>query len=110
MSKTRDIQDVGIVFGDWKLIPLDGENWELCHRHVTKATAKAKRNGTAGMARWHRLGRYYQYGNIDSALAYAADAEVKADARDAAMDIREALAEYESIASFFRESVRGMVE
>lgn len=50
-SKTKDIQNVGITFGDWKLVKMDGDNWELCHRHVTGDTPSTRKNGTAGKVR-----------------------------------------------------------
>ena len=88
---SKDIQNIGVEFGNWKLVPLDSNNWELCHWHVTKDTAKARANGTAGKLRWHRLGRYYQYDTIHLALEYAADAEVKSVGESARVDLLYAL-------------------
>lgn len=101
----KDAQDAGIVFGDWKLLPMDSLNWELCHRHVTKATPGAVRNGTAGTVSWHRLGRYYDHHTIGAALRYAADAELKAGAKEREIPIRAALEEYEEILRDFTEAV-----
>jgi len=97
MAKQRDIQTIGVTFGDWKLVPVDDRNWELCHRHVTADTAGARRAGTAGTTRWHRLGRYYSWNTVDAALGYAADVELKEGTAEGARDIHAALAEYREI-------------
>jgi hypothetical protein len=108
VSEKDDIQTKGLVFGDWKLVPLGGTstgNWELCHRHATKATAKTIANGTAGKVRWNRLGRYYQANTFGLALLYAADCEAKEGCTETEMQIREWLAEYERIAQSLIEAV-----
>ena len=33
----------GIVFGDWKLLPMDSLNWELCHWHEASHGRNSKR-------------------------------------------------------------------
>lgn len=97
MGKKKDIQNNGIVFGDWKMVPLDSNNWELCHRHVTKETNASRSNGTAGTVRWHRCGRYYQHDTFANALRYVADEELKRGCADEAKSITDALREYERI-------------
>ena len=77
-------QTNGIVFGDWKLVPVDSRNWELCHRHVAKATGRHK-GGTR--PQWNRLGRFYQCTTFDAAIQYAADCELKEKAHGRQMEI-----------------------
>ena len=81
----------GIEFGDWKLIPMDANNWELAHRHATQ------RGENKGRVQWNRLGRYYQWNTIPSALRYAADIEAKERHSDVAATFKEYLAEYEEV-------------
>lgn len=95
MEKKRDIQDIGVVFGDWKLVPLDSNNWELCHRHVTKDTASARANGTVGTVKWHRLGRYYQFNTVHLALEYAADWDIR-NGNEESMELGEYIDELEA--------------
>ena len=97
MAKNRDIQDIGIVFGDWKLIPLDEPNWELCHRHETGENARSRKSGNVGEVRWHRLGRYYQYNTFHLAIQYAADCELRDECQGRVMELQDALGEYERI-------------
>ena len=87
-------QTNGIVFGNWKLVPVDSRNWELCHRHVAKATGRHK-GGTE--PQWNRLGRFYQCNTFDAAIQYAADCELKDGCHDRAMELAEAIAEYRAI-------------
>lgn len=87
-------QTNGIVFGDWKLVPVDSRNWELCHRHVARATGRHK-GGTR--PQWNRLGRFYQFNTFDLALQYAADEELKDGCHDRAMGLAYAIAEYRAI-------------
>lgn len=94
---SKSCQEGGIVFGDWKLMPLDDRNWELCHRHETADTTKARRNGTVGNVRWHRLGRYYQHNTIHLAIQYAADRALKDKSYGEQMELMDALHEYETI-------------
>lgn len=94
---SKSCQEGGIVFGDWKLVPLDDRNWELCHRHETADTTKARRNGTVGNVRWHRMGRYYQYNTFPLAIQYAADCALKEKAHGTQMELLDALHEYETI-------------
>lgn len=104
-SKQRDVQDTGIVFGDWKLVPVDSLNWELCHRHETTDNVRARAAGSVGTVRWHRLGRYYSYSTFGNALLYAADCELKRGCAEAVMELGEALDRYERIADGLREAV-----
>lgn len=83
-----------IEFGDWRLVPLDSRNWELCHRHVARATGK---NKGGSEPTWHRLGRFYQYNTIGEALRYATDCELMELRGAEAECIWEALREYERI-------------
>lgn len=97
MAKNKDIQRGGIVFGDWKLMPLDERNWELCHRHATPDNARTRAAGSVGRVRWHRCGRYYQAGTFHLAIRYAADAELRAGCRDRAEGLSDALDRYERV-------------
>ena len=97
MAKTKDCQSDGIVFGDWKLYPLDDRNWELCHRHAASDTMSARRAGTVGEVKWHRLGRFYSWNTFANALGYTIDRELKDGTVEAARDIHAALTEYREI-------------
>lgn len=103
MEKSKDIQGGGIVFGDWKLFPMDDRNWELCHRHTGKARG---RNDAGTEPRWYRQGRFYQYNTIDLALLYAADCEMKDGREDEAKRIMDALKEYRAIVEKLTEDIR----
>jgi hypothetical protein len=81
----------GIQFGDWKLIPMDANNWELAHRHASQ------RGENKGRVQWNRLGKFYQYDTIPGALRYAADHEAKRRHKDAAVEFREYAREYEEM-------------
>ena len=87
-------------FGDWRLVPADGLNWELCHRH---AATKGKNAGKVG---WHHLGRYYQHNTIGEALRFAASRELMERREGEAESIWEALAEYERILQGFADAIR----
>lgn len=101
MSDTKAAQDSGIVFGDWKLFPVDDRNWELCHRHeVTKGKNR-------GVVQWNRLGRYYSYNTFDLAVQYAADVELKAKAEERVMELQDALAAYRTIVDTLKADVVG---
>lgn len=110
MTKNRDVQEVGIVFGDFKLVPLDDRNWELCHRHETADTRTARESGTVGRVRWHRLGRYYQHNTIHLAIQYAADRALKDKAHGTQMELMDALHEYETITSALVSEVSRALE
>ena len=110
MAKNRDIQDIGIVFGEWKLIPLDDRNWELCHRHATGETARTRAAGTTGAVKWHRLGRYYSYNTFGNALLYAADCELKDGCDGAAAELYAALDRYEHIVEALMEDMDAAIE
>ena len=94
------LQSAGVVFGNWKLVPMDGENWELAHRHVS-ARGKNK-----GHVQWNRVGRYYQYDTIENALRYAADHEAMDGNSDEESAILEALTEYGRITRELLDGVR----
>ena len=93
-----------IEFGDWRLVPVDALNWELCHRHVTS------RGKNAGESKWHRLGRYYSHNTIAQALRYAAGRELMAQREDEAMGIWEALREYERITQALVDAAQELPE
>jgi len=97
MAKARDVQGCGITFGRWKLVPVDDRNWELCQWRETADTASARKAGTVGEAKWHRLGRFYSWNTFRNALMYAADVEMKERCFDAECDIRQALRDYDGI-------------
>ena len=105
MAKTRDIQSEGVVFGDWKLIPLDSRNWELCHRHEVPDSERTRKAGTAGVVKWHRLGRFYSFNTFHLAVQYAADVELKAKAHGAVMELEDALHEYGRIVESLKADV-----
>ena len=107
---SRSCQDGGIVFGDWKLFPLDDRNWELCHRHAVADTTTARRAGTVGEVKWHRLGRFYSWNTFANALGYAADCELKEGCKDAAMGLDDALDRYEEIVGHMATDVIAAVD
>lgn len=94
---SKDCQDNGIIFGDWKLVPVDARNWELCHRHAVSDTPTARKAGTVGVVQWNRLGRFYQYGTFPLAIQYAADCELKDKCHGTVMELWDALHEYDRI-------------
>ena len=94
-SMAVDVQNGGIVFGNWKLLPTDKENWELCEWYAPK--------GTDDAPSWHRIGKYYNEHTIGSALRYAADREMKAKCKDHALKILEALEMLDATLSEFTE-------
>lgn len=91
-----------IEFGDWRLVPTDSLNWELCHRH------EVTRGKNAGTVKWNRLGRYYSHGTFGNALLYAADCELKSGRAGEALGIVDALAEYRAIAMSIEAAARRM--
>ena len=100
MAKHVSVQEGGIVFGDWKLFPVDPRNWELCHRHETGGTG-----ADAGVTKWHRLGRFYQFNTFDLALQYAADEELKGKAYGTAMELKDAIGQYRTIVTMLKADV-----
>lgn len=94
---SKDCQEGGIVFGNWKLFPVDANNWELCHWHAVGDSYMARKAGVVGMARWNRLGRFYQQTTFSNALLYAADCELKYKTREQEMALLEAIDEYRAI-------------
>lgn len=85
-----------IEFGDWRLVPVDTENWELAHRHVTS------RGKNEGAVSWHRLGHYYQQSTFANAIEYAADRELRES--DGKMDLGEYVRAYGDTLERFRTS------
>lgn len=102
---SKDCQDNGIVFGNWKLVPVDANNWELCHRHAVRDTPTARKAGTVGVVQWNRLGRFYQYGTFPLAIQYAADCELKDECHGTVMELWDALAEYNRITEALKADV-----
>ena len=80
-----------IEFGRWRLVPVGGGNFELCHRHV------ATRGKNAGKVQWNRIGRYYQYNTLGNAMLYAATRELGEDGGTGVIEIRDSLQEFERI-------------
>lgn len=103
-SKRKDIQNVGITFGDWKLVKMDEGNWELCHRHVTGDTVGARKNGTVGQLRWHRVGRYYQASTFHLALEYAADWDMRNHNEDSTIEMGKYIEAYGVTLENFRKA------
>ena len=102
---SKDCQDNGIIFGDWKLVPFDARNWELCHRHAVSDTPTARKAGTVGVVQWNRLGRFYQYGTFPLAIQYAADCALKDKAYGEQMELLDALHEYDRIVDGMKADV-----
>lgn len=106
MAKAKSVQEGGIMLADnWKLYPVDERNWELCRYVAVNDTPVSRANGTAGQMRWQPLGRFYSYDTVGEALAYAADELVKEKARQQALTLRVALAEYARACRMLREAV-----
>lgn len=80
-----------IEFGRWRLVPMDGLNWELYHWH------ESKRGKNKGTEQWNHCGRYYQWTTIANAMQYAIDGEMQARRRNEVVQIGDALREYERI-------------
>lgn len=93
-----------IEFGNWRLVPVDQLNFELCHRHVTS------RGKNAGTERWHRLGRFYSFSTIGNALWFAATRELAEEDGAAVAEIREALSEFERIANNLLRDAQGCAQ
>jgi len=104
MNKSERAQNTGIVFGDWKLIPIDGCNWELAHRHANT------RGDNAGRVQWNRLGRYYQSNTFHLALRHAADQELADECESAAIPIEDALRDYERIVTTMTDALKTALE
>lgn len=100
-EKTKDIQGGGIVFGDWKLFPVDASNWELCHRHATPSNRKSKEAGTAGEIKWFRCGRFHQYNTLGNALRYAANVELGKGHESAVSEIADAIKQLDQVLADF---------
>ena len=90
MARTESVQSAGIVFGRWKLNPMDARNWELCELRDGK---------------WRPLGRFYQYNSFDLALRYAADCELKDEVHGRVMELGDALHEYAKIVDALKSDV-----
>ena len=96
---SKSVQEGGIVFGDWKLFPVDSRNWELCHRHANT------RGESKGTVQWNRLGRFYQFNTFDLALQYAADEELKGKAYGTAMELQDAIRQYRTVIAMLKADV-----
>lgn len=90
MARTESVQKGGIVFGKWKLNPMDSRNWELCEL----------RDGT-----WRPLGRFYQFNTFDLALRYAADRELKDGCHGTVMALEDAIGQYHAIVDVLKADV-----
>ena len=104
---SKNVQDGGILLADdWKLYPLDERNWELCHLCPTKETPATKANGTAGVVRWQRCGRFYSYNTIDEAMLYVIDQLAKDGARDEMLALASAMEQWREGVESVREAAR----
>lgn len=90
MARTENVQHGGIVFGKWKLFPVDERNWELCERRDRA---------------WRPRGRFYQYGTFPLAIQYAADCALKDKAYGEQMELLDALHEYDRIVDGMKADV-----
>lgn len=106
MAKDKDIQNIGIVFGRWKLVPVDSLNWELCQWRTALDTHG---NPTGNDERWYRCGRYYSYNTFGNVLLYAVDCEMKDECAEAVMELDAALDRYERIVEGLRDAMLGAV-
>ena len=108
MAKNRNVEVGGILLtDDWKLLPVDDRNWELCHRHANGDNAKSRAAGTVGQMRWHRCGRYYSYNTVGEAIAYVADVEMKRKATTTARSLDVAVAEWKATIRELEQTVVG---
>lgn len=82
-----------ITFGRWQLRPIDERNFELFERRTPKACNATGSKG-GGKPRWFSRKEYFQ------TLGQALRRVIEYEARDGneAVDLREALDRYESIA------------
>jgi hypothetical protein len=104
MAHASYVQDGGIVFGDWKLFPLDDLNWELCRkREIT-------RGSNAGKVEWRPCGKYYDCHTVGGAVRYAADAEMKELCQDSHIDLADAMDEHMRIVKRLCDELRASVE
>lgn len=62
-----------ITFGNYRLVPVDSNNWELEHFFLA-TKGFAKNNDTP---KWYKMGHYYHLDTIGRALAYSVDEEIK---------------------------------
>jgi len=99
----RQTTSGGIVFGDWKLIPMDANNWELAHRHAVR------RGDNEGRVQWNRLGKYYHEHTIQNAVRYAVDYELKQRYRENEATFTQFIRDYEELADSLTEKVREAV-
>ena len=82
---------------DWKLVPVDARNWELCRKKGVEDKPASRERGTVGTVKWVRCGRYYSYNTVAEALRYVADELMKEKAREQAMTLATAIRYYEVI-------------
>ena len=107
MAKHKDIQDIGILLAnEWKLIPLDERNWELCHLHVAQPRG-GREGGTE--PRWYRCGRFYQYNTVDEAMLYVIDQLMKDGCKDDALALASAMRQWQQLAESIRAAASGAV-
>ena len=90
-----------IEFGDWRLLPGGGDNWELAHKHAAKS-GKYK-----GQVRWIRLGRFYQYDTFANAVEYAIDCDLR-DGLDV-VPLEEFLEHYRTMIAAFERVMVGLM-
>ena len=109
-EKNKSVKDGGIVFGDWKLFPVDDRNWELCHLRATNDNQRSRAAGTAGVVQWSRTGRFYSYHTIDLAMLYAADVEMKDKHRQKARELIEVAREWRETLEGFRADMKRMLD
>ncbi|MBR1830429.1 MAG: hypothetical protein IJ781_13200 [Atopobiaceae bacterium] len=93
----------GILLADnWKLVPLDDRNWELCEfRHHQDRQGRPK---TDTEPCWHRCGRYYQYNTVDEAMLYVIDQLAKEGATDQMLALASALEQWREGVGRVREA------
>ena len=104
MAKHKDIQDIGILLAnEWKLVPLDDRNWELCHLHVAQPRG-GREGGTE--PRWYRCGRFYQYNTMDEAMLYVIDQLAKDGVRDEMLALASAMERWREGVESVREVAR----
>lgn len=107
MSSKKSAEVGGILLTeDWKLLPVDTRNWELCHRHAVGDNVKARTAGTVGQTRWHRCGRYYSHNTFVDAITYVADVELKRKVTATELGLLDALAAYRDIVEGIADSLR----
>ena len=104
----RDIQSGGILLAEnWKLVPVDQRNWELCNRHECADSAASRKSGNAGRVMWFRCGRFYSYNTVEEALLHVIDELWKSGCADGARELSAGLAGYRACVAEVRETLAG---